>query len=139
MKKLLFTVALFISINSFAQSSGTPPPNANELAMIEMQKKGYFGNFAYLIDEIHQINVNYSFTPKVPTNEVKFIFHTPEPRPLSLAIKDHTGKVVMTWQPTEDTYIKEGSLDVSKLKKGKYTYVILWDNNEAHEIDFEKN
>jgi len=140
MKKVIYILAVTLTVNGLVSSHAAPPPttNLNELARIEQEKKGYMGNFTHVLEEKYQINVNYSFTPKVPTNEVEFLLHTPEPRPLSLAIKDANGKVVLQWAPENENYLHEGKLDVSKLKKGKYTYVIMWDGVSSHEIDFEK-
>lgn len=138
MKKVLYILAVVFSINGASETFAAPPPNQNELARIEQEKKGYIGNFTHLLEEKYQINVNYSFTPKVPTTQVDFMLHTPEARPLSIAIKDNNGKVVLEWAPKQENYYHEGSIDVSKLKKGKYTYVIMWDGVSTHEIDFEK-
>lgn len=132
MKKLLIALALFAAIPAVAQE------NENEKAMRELEKQGYFGNFGYRPDEIHTINVNYSITPRVPTTEVNVVLHTPEPRPLSIVVLNDQGKKVKSWDVQRDEYIKEGTIDVSSLKAGKYKYAILWDGKSAYEIPFEK-
>lgn len=134
MKKIILVISLLtLGANSlFAQE------NENLKAVKEMEKKGFFGNFNYRYDDIHTINVNYSITPRIPTDKVNFTLHTPEARPLSIAIVNNEGVKVRSWTPDVQHYILEGSLDVTTLPKGKYAYIILWDNKEAYRIAFEK-
>lgn len=131
MKKILIIALLAFGTSAYAQQS-------NEEAVAQMESQGYFGNFAYQLDDIHTINVNYSFTPRVPTNNVEFSLHTPEPRPLSLRIINNSGEVVKEWLPKEQVYLKKGSINIANLPKGNYTYQILWDNKLAKEIPFKK-
>lgn len=131
MKKILLALALFAGVQSFAQ-------NANEEAVNEAAKLGYGGSVGYKPDAVHTYNINYSITPRVPKRSIDIMLHTPEPRPLSLAIVNKAGKVVANWTPTPDNYILKGTLDISKLPAGAYTYRILWDGNTAKEIPFQK-
>lgn len=134
MKKYILS-ALFIGFCAFSANAQV---NENEKAQAELDAKGHFGHFNYRFDEIHTINVNYAVTPKVATEKLNFTLHTPEPRPLSVAIINASGLKVKEWNPTQDSYIKEGEIDVKSLPAGNYKFVILWDKKKAHEIAFEK-
>lgn len=131
MKKLLLSICLLSTVGAFAQQS-------NKEAVAIMEQKGYFGHFGYQLDEIHNINVNYAITPRVPTNEIQLTLHTPEPRPLSLVIEDMNGNAKLTWKPQQAVYLHETKVDVSALPAGKYKYVIMWADKNAFEIPFEK-
>lgn len=134
MKKILFVLALFASASISAQGI----ENENIKAKKELEKKGYFGHFDYKLDDIHAVNVNYSITPKVPTSTATFSLHTPEDRPLSIVVTNSQGKQLISGEFSRNEYIKEGTLNLSSLKPGKYIYVIKWEDKEAFEIPFEK-
>lgn len=134
MRVVLFIFLTFISTTVFSQGID----NENVKAQMELEKKGYFGHFDYKLDEVHSINVNYSITPKVPSNTVFFSLHTPEDRPLNIVITNTQGKKLVDANFTRNEYIKEGTFDLSKLKAGKYIYLIQWEGKEAFEIPFEK-
>lgn len=135
MKKLLLIASLFAT--SYAVQA-QEEENLNIKAQKEMAKKGYFGFFEYKADEIHSINVNYAIEPKEPTTEATVMLHTPYSNPLSLIVTTPQGKKVAEMTFSRDEYIKEGTVDVSGLKAGKYVYVIQWDGESVYEIPFEK-
>ena len=134
MKKLLFILSLFAT----AQVSAQEIENENVKAMKEMAARGYFGGFGYKVDDIHTKQVNYALTPKVPVDEVQVRLHTSVNQPLHLIITTTQGKKVAEAIFSRDEYIKEGVVDVSGLKPGKYVYVIQWGGENAHEVPFEK-
>jgi hypothetical protein len=132
MKKILtFTCCTLFATITFGQQ------NANEVMSKQQQSKSHSGYFTHKQANL-SINVNYSFAPLEPKDEVTFMLHTATPRPLSLKIVDAKGKVVATWQPEQDKYLHNGTLDISHLKPGKYRYQILWDGQLAHSVQFNK-
>ncbi len=134
MRVVLFIFLTFISTSVYSQVI----ENENVKAQKELEKQGYFGHFGYQLDDVHNINVNYSITPKVPTSIANFNLHTPENRPLNIVVTNTQGKKLVEANFTRNEYIKEGTLDLSNLKAGKYIYLIQWDGKEAFEIPFEK-
>lgn len=135
MKRLLLIATLFAT-SYVAQAQEEENPNIK--AQKEMAKKGYFGFFEYKADEVHSINVNYAIEPKVPTSEVTVMLHTPYDNPLTMIVATPQGKKVAEMSLSRDEYIKEGKVDVSGLKAGKYVYVIQWDGESVYEIPFDK-
>lgn len=135
MKRLLLIATLFAT-SYVAQAQEEENPNIK--AQKEMAKKGYFGFFEYKADEVHSINVNYAIEPKVPISEVTVMLHTPHDNPLTMIVTTPQGKKVAEMSLSRDEYIKEGKVDVSGLKAGKYVYVIQWDGESVYEIPFEK-
>lgn len=135
MKRLLLIATLFAT-SYVAQAQEEENPNIK--AQKEMAKKGYFGFFEYKADEVHSINVNYAIEPKVPSSEVTVMLHTPHDNPLTMIVTTPQGKKVAEMSLSRDEYIKEGKVDVSGLKAGKYVYVIQWDGESVYEIPFEK-
>lgn len=131
MRKIIFTLSLLSSVGVFAQQS-------NKEAAALLEQKGYFGYFGYQLDEKHNINVNYAFSPKVPTNEIEISLHTPEPRPLSLKIVDLSGTTKLDWKPEQNLYLLKDKIDVSQLPAGRYKYIIMWEDKKVYEIPFEK-
>ena len=133
MKYLFFIAAFGLSATNLCAQHKT-----NEEAIAAMKAAGYSGHFNYKIEENKTVNVNYSFMPLEPATEVKFSLHTPNPRPLWFQITDKTGKVVAEWKPEQPKYLHRGTLDISSLKPGEYTYNIYWDKSLAHSVSFRK-
>lgn len=134
MKKILILIALF----SVGKLSAQSPDNPNVIAQKAQEEKGYLGSVSYKLDKIHTMNINYAITPKVPTTEITVSLHTPEAQPIGMYIANSSGKKIQEFVPSSNGYIKEGVMDISKLKPGKYVYVIHWEGDVAKEIPFEK-
>lgn len=132
MKSLLVAGLVALATPAFCQE------NANQKAIEHAKTLGYAGSFTHKIGDNRSVNVNYSFSPLVPTTEVNFMLHTPTPRPLSFLITDASGKVVAQFKPEQNKDIEKGTLDVSNLKAGKYEYKIYWDKEVAYKISFTK-
>jgi len=131
-KYLLFLTFITVSAPVFSQSA------SNKEAVEKMKAAGYSGHFTYKTEENKNVNVNYSFTPLEPVASVNFMLHTPNPRPLWFQVTNKAGKVVAEWKPAEAKYLHRGTLDVSSLKAGEYTYNIYWDKTLAYSIPFRK-
>lgn len=134
MKKILFVLALFATGTASAQTV----ENENLKAQREMEAKGYFGHAEYKMDKIHSYNINYTITPKVPTTKVNIQLSTSVEQPIGIYIANSQGKKMATMDVSESGHIKTGEINVSKLKAGKYNYVIHWDNDIVVEIPFVK-
>jgi hypothetical protein len=132
MKWILITGILACATPAVAQE------NANQKAVEQAKTQALGGNFNFKTDPNNTVSVSYSFSPVAPSAEVNYSFYTPEPSPLSFAIKDASGKIVSEVKPTDNTDYKKGTLDVSKLKSGKYEYVIYWGTEVAHKVAFSK-
>ena len=133
MKYLLFIAAFGLSATSLCAQYKT-----NEEAVAAMKAAGHSGHFNYKTGDNKTINVNYSFTPLEPTTAVDFMLHTPNARPLWFQVTNKAGKVVAEWKPDQPKYLHRGTLDISSLKPGEYTYNIYWDKNIAYSIPFKK-
>ncbi len=129
---LAFMLGCALSNNSFAQTSSS----LNTVKEFD----GVGGHFLYQLNEREKVNVNYSLTPKNPSNTAHFMIHTPSPMPFRANILDASGKKVFSWKPQQQVYLYNADWDISSLKKGNYTVqIFLGDEPKSiYEINFMK-
>jgi hypothetical protein len=138
MKKLflIVVIALGFNIDSTAQSATISKANADAVAAVD----AVAGSFGYALSATETLNVNYSLSPKNPTTTANLMLHTPDPMPLSAKIMDASGKVVLSWTPTNKVYLYQSSLNTSSLKAGVYSVNLYMgtDKKSIHQFTFTK-
>ena len=138
MKKLflIVVIALGFNIDSTAQSATISKANADAVAAVD----AVAGSFGYALSTTETLNVNYSLSPKNPTTTANLMLHTPDPMPLSAKIMDASGKVVLSWTPTNKVYLYQSSLNTSSLKAGVYSVNLYMgtDKKSIHQFTFTK-
>jgi hypothetical protein len=138
MKKMLLvsSLALVCSFASTAQSATISKANADAVTNLD----AVAGSFGYALSATETLNVNYSLSPKNPTTTANLMLHTPDPMPLSAKIMDASGKVVLSWTPTNKVYLYQSSLNTSSLKAGVYSVNLYMgsDKKSIHQFTFTK-
>ena len=138
MKKLLLasSFVLVCNFSASAQSATISKANADAVAAVD----AVAGSFGYALSVTETLNVNYSLSPKNPTTTANLMLHTPDPMPLSAKIMDASGKVVLSWTPTNKVYLYQSSLNTSSLKAGVYSVNLYMgtDKKSIHQFTFTK-
>jgi outer membrane lipoprotein-sorting protein len=137
MKKTLFVFTAVLSICSAqicsAQTAATPSQNEEYAKKIDAVR----GHFDYKLNEREAVNVNYSLSPKHPTDIAHFSIHTPSPMPFSATVTNAAGKVVYTWKPETQVYLYNADWNLSKLGAGEYNVNVYMDGQKSSIYQFK--